>query len=82
MAEKTAKAKKGFFSRVAGFFKGIGKFFRDTFSEMKKVVWPTKKQILNNTLVVAVVVLVAALLIFGLDVVFRLLLELMIGSAA
>ena len=57
------------------------KYFRDTFSEMKKVVWPSKKQVINNTLVVAVVVVVAALLIFLLDTVFGLGLDLLFKIA-
>ena len=61
MADKTEKKSKGFFAGVKRFFGRIGKFFRDTVSEMKKVVWPSKKQIINNTVVVAVVVVVAAL---------------------
>ena len=51
MAEKTEK-KKGFFAGIKRFFKNIAKFFRDTRSEMKKVVWPNKKQVINNTVVV------------------------------
>jgi preprotein translocase subunit SecE len=43
---------------------------------MKKIVWPTKSQIVNNTLVVIAVSLIAAVLIFGLDTVFGLVLKL------
>ena len=42
MADKTEKKSKGFFAGVKRFFGRIGKFFRDTVSEMKKVVWPSK----------------------------------------
>lgn len=73
MAENTGK-KPGFFARVGGFFgrigKGIAKFFRDTKSEMKKVVWPGKKQVRNNTVVVLVVVALAAVVILLLDFIF------------
>ena len=31
---------------------GIRKYFRELKSEMKKVVWPTRKQVVNNTGVV------------------------------
>jgi len=68
MAEKTEK-KKGFFAGIKRFFKNIAKFFRDTRSEMKKVVWPNKKQVIN-TVVVLVVVLLSAVVIFILDAVF------------
>ena len=70
MADKTEKKSKGFFAGVKRFFGRIGKFFRDTKSEMKKVVWPNKKQINNNTRVVLVVVLLSAVVIFILDAVF------------
>ena len=32
----------------------LGKWFREMRSELKKVVWPSKKQLLNNTGVVVV----------------------------
>lgn len=74
MAEK--KEKSGFFASVGNFFGGIGKRFRDIKSEMKKIVWPTKSQIVNNTIVVIVVALIAAAFIAGLDTVFGLMLKL------
>lgn len=77
MAEKKEK-KLGFLGGVKRFFKNIAKFFRDTFSEMKKVVWPSKKQILNNVMVVAIVVVVAAIVIFALDAFFGLLMNLLL----
>ena len=40
------KKKTSFFGKVKNFFKGIAKFFRDTASEMKKVVWPSRKQVI------------------------------------
>ncbi len=55
-----------------GFFGAIKKNFRDIKSEMKKIVWPSKSQIVNNTLIVIAVSLVAAVLVFGLDSVFGL----------
>ena len=38
-------------------------WFREMRSELKKVIWPTPKQVLNNSIIVAVsVVLVGALI--------------------
>ena len=68
MADK--KEKVGFFGSIKNFFKGIGKKFTDLKSEMKKIVWPTKAQVINNTLVVIAVSVIAAICIFGLDTVF------------
>ena len=55
-----------------GFFASIKKRFTEVKGEMKKIVWPTKSQIVNNTLVVIAVSLIAAVLIFGLDTIFGL----------
>ena len=67
MAEKAAKKKPNILVRMG---RGIVRFFRDTKGEMKKVVWPTKKQVLNNFIVVAVFVIICAVLIFALDMLF------------
>ena len=53
-----------------GFFASIKKYFREVKSEMKKIVWPTKAQVINNTFVVIVVSIIAAICIFGLDTIF------------
>ena len=45
----------------------VKKWFRDMKGELKKVIWPTKKQVVNNTLVALVVMLVAAVCIWGFD---------------
>lgn len=47
--------------------KRIKKWWREMKSELKKVVWPTPKQIVNNTLVALVVMIVAAIVIWGFD---------------
>ena len=44
-----------------GFFKRAAKWFREMKSELKKVIWPTGKQLFNNTVVSVVVMLVSAL---------------------
>ena len=69
MAETSSK-KPGFFSKIKNWFKGIGKFFRDTASEMKKVVWPSTKQIVNNTIVVIVVVIIADIVVLAVALLF------------
>ena len=74
MAE--AKAKK------PNFFKKVGKFFSDVVSEMKKIVWPSKKQTINNTLAVTVIVVISAVVIVVLDLVFGGILELLINLIA
>ena len=48
-------------------------FFKDFKAELKKVIWPTPKQIVNNTIAVITIVIIAAVIVFVLDTVFNLL---------
>ena len=50
-----------------GFFKRVAKWFREMKSELKKVVWPTGKQLFNNTLVSVVVMIASAIVLWGFD---------------
>ena len=50
-----------------GFFKRVGKWFRDMKSELKKVVWPTPKQTAKNTLVAVVMIVICAVVLWGFD---------------
>ena len=50
-----------------GFFKRVAKWFREMKSELKKVVWPTRKELFNNTLVSVVVMIVSAIVLWGFD---------------
>ena len=75
-----AKKKVSFFDKVKNFFKGIGKYFKDTKSELKKVVWPSKNDVKTNTITVIVVVLVAAVVLILLDLIFGGAIHLLIGA--
>ena len=50
-------------------------FFKDFKAELKKVIWPTPKQIVNNTIAVITIVIIAAVIVFALDSIFNLLNE-------
>lgn len=47
------------------------KYLKGTKSELKKIVWPTWKQVVKNTLIVLVVVVIIGLIIAGLDLLFN-----------
>ena len=47
-------------------------FFKDFKAELKKVIWPTPKQIVNNTIAVITIVLITAVIVFALDSLFNL----------
>ena len=59
---------------VAGFVasktqvgKWVVEFFRDSRLEMRKVVWPTREETMQSTIVVAVMVVVLSILLWGMD---------------
>ena len=45
----------------------IARWFREMRSELKKVIWPTPKQIVNNTLVSLVVMVASGVVIWAVD---------------
>jgi len=62
------KAKKEV--RRTGFFGRIGNFFREVVSELRKVIWPTRKELLTYTSVVIVFLLIMTTIVVGLDYLF------------
>ncbi len=64
--------------KKVGFAAKISRFFKDLKGEMKKIVWPGKKQIINNTGIVIGFVVVASIVVGGFDY----LLNLVIGLLA
>ena len=63
MAKKEVKAVKENKNKKS-FFKGFK-------AELKKVSWPTPKQLVNNTIAVITIVLITALIVFVLDLAFE-----------
>ena len=63
MAEVNNK-EPNFFSRTTT---KIAKWFREMKSELRKVVWPSGKQLLNNTLIVFGAVVVVGVIVFAFD---------------
>ena len=67
-AAENKNAKPGFGTRVSNFFKGIGKSFKNMFHELKKVTWPTKKELINYSVVVFVFIIVMGIIIGVIDI--------------
>lgn len=63
-----------------GIFARMGKSVKATKSEFKKVIWPSKKQLINNTVIVIIALVVIGLVIFGLDTLFISLSKLVLGK--
>ena len=69
--EENKNTKPSFIKRVGqkvgGFFKGIGRFFMNMKHELKKVTWPTKKEMINYSVVVFVFMIVMTIVIGVFD---------------
>ena len=46
-------------------------FFKDLKAELKKVTWPTAKQVIHNTGGVIIIVIITAVIVFALDFTFK-----------
>lgn len=79
-AVQAKKEKKTDKNAKPGFFARTGKWFRDMKSELKKVQWPTRKQTINNTLIVIACVVVVGVFIALFDFVAGEAIGLLIGA--
>ena len=60
-------------------FQKIGKWFREMKSELKKVVWPTRKQVMKNTVVAVTVMVVSGIVLWAFDQVAMLVVQTLIS---
>lgn len=64
----TPKGKKpGKAAGLASLRNRVVKFLRESVSELRRVVWPTKQQVTTYTTVVLTFVVIMALMIFAID---------------
>ena len=63
------------------FPKKVAKWWREMKSELKKVIWPTPKQTVNNTVVALVVMAASAIVIWGFDRIAELVVKAVISIA-
>lgn len=59
----------------------IRRYFRELVSEFKKLEWPSKSKVLNNTIVVLVMMLFVTAFVWVLDLGFSKFLEFILGLA-
>ena len=72
MAKKDVKANKNVKENKNENSKNKKSFFKGFKAELKKVIWPTPKQLLNNTTAVISIVIITGIIVFALDVLFDL----------
>jgi len=63
-----------------GAFARIGRGFRNMRGEVSRVVWPSRKQVMNNTGVVLAFMAIAAVIVGGFDFLLTVLARLAFGS--
>ena len=73
MSNVTEEKKPNIFAR-------IGRGFRNMKGEMSRVVWPSRKQVINNTGVVLGFMAIAAVFIGGFDTVLSFIARIAFGS--
>ncbi len=54
------------------------RYFKDTRAELAKVTWPTREEGIRLTSVVLVVTTIAAIVLFGIDTIFSLIIALLL----
>lgn len=57
---------------------GFGRFFKEARAEVKKVVWPNKKELINYTAVVFITVLIVSVILGIVDTIFSRLFQLLL----
>ncbi|AJT41760.1 preprotein translocase subunit SecE [Psychromicrobium lacuslunae] len=68
--KKSGKGAAGAKSGKPGFFSRIALFVRQIIGELRKVVTPTRKELVNYTIVVLVFVIIMIGITFALDYIF------------
>jgi len=47
-----------------------GNFIKNMQTEFKKIVWPSRDQVIKKTIVVLIIALILTILVFGLDTIY------------
>jgi preprotein translocase subunit SecE len=70
----------GAITKVADRESGVQRFYRDTRSELRKVVWPTREQAINLTVLVIVASVAVGVILGGADLLFAQLFKMLVGQ--
>ena len=72
---RNPKANASFADKVVTFPRRSGEFLRDVRAEIKKVTWPSMKEVVGNTIVVLISVIFFSIYLYISDVIFAWLIE-------
>ncbi len=78
VADSKKTSKKSADNKPKAFAK-IKSYFKETKSEVSKVVWPSPKQLVNNTLIVLSAMILSAVFIGLVDALFKFIVDAIIG---
>ena len=56
--------------KLKNIFNKISNFIKEAIAELKKVIWPTKKDLKNSTIVVISTIIIASIFIGLIDIFF------------
>lgn len=59
----------------------LSRYVKEVRSELSKVIWPTREQAINLTIIVLVVMVAMSLFLGGVDTIFSALIQLLIGAS-
>jgi preprotein translocase subunit SecE len=62
-----ARRERGLSEPRTGFFTRTGQFLRDVRAEMKRVSWPSMREVKNTTIITIVAVIFFAIYLWGID---------------
>lgn len=71
-----SKSKKP--SAVKKFFGSIIRFFREVKVEIRKVVWPSSKTVVSNTVIVIISLVVTSVFVFSIDKILSIIVRLVL----
>jgi preprotein translocase subunit SecE len=70
-----ARRERGLAGPRTGFLQRTSQFLRDTRAEMRRVSWPTAKEVKNTTIITLIAVIFFAIYLFAVDRVWSFLIE-------
>ena len=70
-----ARRERGLSGPRTGFFQRTSQFIRDTRAEMRRVSWPSAKDVKNTTIITLIAVVFFAVYLFGVDKVWAFLID-------
>ena len=56
--------------KLKNIFNKINNFIKEAIAELKKVIWPSRKELKNSTIVVVFTIIIASVFIGLIDIVF------------